>query len=71
MFHSSQAPELKAQGVEEAARDPNSNATSEDAQKVIADESKKAGVPAFRFDPNAPPEEKAAAAKAVRSLPIK
>ncbi len=46
----------------EAARDPNSNVTSDDAQKVMVDESKKAGVPAYRFDPNASPEEKAAAA---------
>jgi hypothetical protein len=55
--------ELKAEGVEEAARDPQSNVTSEDAQKVMADESKKAGVAAYRFDPNASPEEKAAAAR--------
>jgi hypothetical protein len=57
--------ELKAAGVEEAARDPNSNVNSDDVQKVIADESKKAGVPAFRFDPNATAEEKKAAAEAV------
>ena len=59
------AAELKAQGVEEAARDPNSKVTAEDAEKVMADESKKAGVAAYRFDPNASPEEKAAAARAV------
>lgn len=46
------------------ARDPNSNVTSDDVQKVIVNESKKAGVPAFRFDPNTTPEEKAAQAKA-------
>ena len=67
MFHSSQAAELKAQGVEEAARDPNSKVTSADAQKVMADESKKAGIAAYTFDPNASPEEKAAAARAVRA----
>ena len=62
MFGSSHAAELKAQGVEEAARDPNSNTTSDDAQRLIAEESKKAGVPAYKFDPNATPAEKAAAA---------
>ena len=61
----SHAAELKAQGVEEAARDPDSKVTAEDAEKVMADESKKAGVAAYRFDPNASPEEKAAAAAAV------
>ena len=60
-----QAAELKAQGVEEAARDPKSNVTSDDAQRKMQEESKKAGVPAFKFDPNASPAEKAAAAKAV------
>ena len=63
----SHAAELKAQGVEEAARDPNSKVTAEDAEKVMADESKKAGVAAYRFDPNASPEEKAASARAVWS----
>ena len=66
MFAGHQA-ELKAQGVEEAARDPNSNVSSEDVQKVLADESKKAGIAAYSFDPNASPEDKAAAAHA--SLP--
>ena len=65
---SSHASELKSQGVEEAARDPSTSVTSDDAQKFMADESKKAGAAAFRFDPNASPEEKAAAAKAVRTL---
>ena len=69
MFHSSQASELKAQGVEEAARDPNTNVTSDDAQRKIEQESKKAGIPAFKFDPNATPAEKAAAADAVRHQP--
>lgn len=47
------------------ARDPDTNVTAKDAEKVIMDESKKAGAPAFEFDPNASPEEKAAQAKAV------
>ncbi len=62
---SSQAAELKAQGVEEAARDPNSKVTSDDVQKVLANESERAGITAYRFDPDASPEEKAEAARAV------
>jgi hypothetical protein len=61
----SSAGELKAQGVVEAAQDPNSTVTAEDAQRKIVQESKKAGVAAFQFDPNATPEEKAAQARAV------
>ena len=65
----SSAAELKAQGVIEAAQDPNSSVTSADAQQKIVIESKKAGVAAFTFDPDASPEEKAAQARAV-STPI-
>ena len=61
----SEAAELKAQGVVEAAQDPNSSVTAEDAQKKIVQESKKAGVAAFEFDPDATPEQKAAQARAV------
>ena len=57
--------ELKQQGVEEAARDPKSNVTSEDAQRMMMKESHAAGGAAFTFDPNASPEEKAAAARDV------
>lgn len=57
--------ELKSELAEAAARDPNSNFSAEDAEKVILNESKKAGAPAFKFDPNASPEEKAAQAHAV------
>jgi hypothetical protein len=59
------AAELKAQGVIEAAQDPNSSVTADDAQQKIVMESKKAGVPAFTFNPDASPEEKAAQARAV------
>ena len=59
------AAELKAQGVVEAAQDPNSSVTADDAQQKIVAESKKAGIPAFTFDPDASPEEKAAQARAV------
>ena len=60
------ARELKAQGVVEAAQDPNSKVTAEDAQREIVAQSKNAGIPAFQFDPDASPEEKRAQAKAVR-----
>lgn len=59
------AAELKAQGVIEAAQDPNSSVTADDAQQKIVTESKKAGVAAFTFNPDASPEEKAAQARAV------
>ncbi|TVY20905.1 Uncharacterized protein LARI1_G001315 [Lachnellula arida] len=58
------AAELKAQGVEESARDPNSSTTANDAQRKIVQESQKAGVAAFSFDPDATPEQKAAQARA-------
>ena len=57
--------ELKSQGAEEAARDPNSSVTPQDAEDKIVDETKKAGGAVFRFNPNASPEEKAATAAAV------
>lgn len=57
--------ELKAQGAVEAAQDPNSSVTAADAEAKIVNEGKKAGVPAFSFDPDASPEEKAAQARAV------
>ncbi|EXJ83641.1 hypothetical protein A1O1_07265 [Capronia coronata CBS 617.96] len=55
--------ELKAQGAIEAAQDPNNAVTAEDAQRVIVDESRKAGSTALHFDPDASPEEKAAQAR--------
>lgn len=60
--------EAKQQAAEDLARDPNSSVTAEDAEKVIVEESKKAGAPTFTFDPNATPEQKAAQANAVRRL---
>lgn len=60
--------EAKQQAVEDLARDPNSKVTAIDAEKVIVEESKKAGAPTFTFDPNASPEEKAAQANAVRAM---
>lgn len=57
--------EHKQEIAEEAARDPHANFSAEDVEKVLVEESKKAGAPAFQFDPNASPEEKAAQARAV------
>lgn len=57
--------EAKQEVAIEAAADPNSKFTAQDAERVIVDESKKAGAAAFQFDPNATPEEKAAQARAV------
>ena len=57
--------ELKTQGVIEAAQDPNSKVSAEDAEKKILDESRKAGVAAYHFDPNASAEEKKALLKDV------
>jgi hypothetical protein len=58
--------ELKSQGAVEAAQDPNSSVTGDDAARVILDESKKGGSAALQFDPNATPAEKAAQARSVR-----
>ena len=57
--------EIKAQGAVEMANDPNSSVTANDAEKKIVEESQKAGVAAFHFDPDATPEQKAAQARAV------
>lgn len=52
-----------------AAQDPKSNVTAEDAEAVMTEESNKAGIPAFHFDPDASPEAKAAQARSV-SFPL-
>lgn len=61
--------ELRQQGAietaQQAAQDPQSNLRPEDVEKVLLDESKKAGMPAYQFDPDASPEAKAAATQAV------
>jgi len=69
MATAKEAGELKQQGVIQAARDPESSVTAADVEKTILDESRKAGIPAFQFDPNASVEEKRAQARAVRYLP--
>ena len=64
----SQAAELKQQGAIEAARDSESNVTAEDAERKLIEETKRAGLQAYQFDPNASPEEKAAQTRAVSSI---
>lgn len=60
-----EATELKQQGAIEAARDPESSVTADDAKRKVVEESKKAGVAAFTFNPDASPEEKAAQVREV------
>lgn len=62
------AAELKQQGAIEAAQDPDSKVTADDAQQKIVEESRRAGVTAFTFNPDASPEEKKAQAQAVRVI---
>lgn len=57
--------ETKSQDAIEAAQNPNSSVTAQDAERVILEESRKAGSAALQFDPNASPEEKAAQARSV------
>lgn len=59
------AAELKQQGAIEAARNPESSVSADDAQKKMLEESKAAGVAAFTFDPDASPEQKRAQAREV------
>ena len=66
----SRAGELKSQGAVEAAQSTEKKTTAQDAENVIAAESKKAGLPAFQFDPDASPEDKAAQVRSVSDLYI-
>ena len=59
------ANELKQQGAIEAAQDPESKVSSNDAQRQIVANSKQAGVTAFTFNPNDSVEEKKAQVQAV------
>ncbi|KAL4991822.1 hypothetical protein BDW68DRAFT_127780 [Aspergillus falconensis] len=60
--------ELKQQGAIETAQaayqDPQSHIQPETVEKKLVDETRKAGLPAYQFDPDASPEEKAAVAEA-------
>lgn len=59
------ANELKQQGAIEASRDPESSVSAEDAEKKILQDTRSAGVAAFKFDPDATPAEKKAQAREV------
>jgi hypothetical protein len=69
MATAAQEAEIKQQGAFEAARDPTNPVSAEDAELKAMTESKKAGVQAFSFDPDATPEQKAAQAASVSSHP--
>ncbi|EFX02579.1 membrane bound c2 domain containing protein [Grosmannia clavigera kw1407] len=58
------AGELKQQGAIEAAQRSNGTVTSTQAQAKIVQESNRAGVMAFNFDPDASPEAKRAQVRA-------
>jgi hypothetical protein len=61
--------EAKQQGIidtaQAAANDPQSHIPPELAEKKLVEESRKAGVPAFQFNPDDSPQAKAEAAKSV------
>jgi len=59
------SPEAKVDAAVQLAQDPDSVVSSDVAEKEIVQQSKRAGVPAFEFDPDASPEQKAAQARAV------
>ena len=64
--------EARQQGAIEtaqaASQDPQSHIRPETVEKKLVDETRKAGFPAYQFDPDASPEDKAAAAESVRGL---
>jgi hypothetical protein len=61
--------ELKEEGIIEAAtelaQDPQSQVNPEKVEEKLVEETRGAGVPAYQFDPDASPEDKAAAAESV------
>lgn len=59
------AHELKAEGALQAAADPDTPVTADQAEQVALHQAKAAGAAAFEFNPDADPEEKAAQLKAV------
>ncbi|KAJ6018194.1 hypothetical protein N7451_001573 [Penicillium sp. IBT 35674x] len=60
--------ELKEEGIIEAAtdlaQDPNSKVNPDTVEDALVKETRESGAPAYQFDPNASPEDKAAAAQA-------
>jgi hypothetical protein len=65
-----EAAELKQQGVIEAAQNPDSSVTADDAEKEIVNQSRNAGITALTIDPNASPEQRRAQARAVNTPPL-
>ena len=63
-LHHDRASELKQQNAVQAASDPSSSITAQDAEKTLLNESKASGAHAMAFDPNASAEDKAKQAKA-------
>ena len=63
--HPSINGELKSKAAVNAAADPHSTVTAEEAERTLMNEAEKAGTPAYFFDADAAPEEKAAIAHAV------
>jgi len=65
MFHHDQrAHETKQHEAIQAAQDPHSKITADDAERAIVQQTKEVGGAAFHFDANASPAEKAAQAQA-------
>ena len=60
--------ELRQQGAVEAARDSQNSVDAEDAEHKLVQETKKAGLDAYQFDPDASPEAKAAQARSVSDI---
>lgn len=58
-------PQDKVDAAVNLAKDPDSSVTAKVAEQEIVHQSKLAGIPAFEFDPDATPEQKAAQARAV------
>ncbi|KAL2864936.1 putative membrane bound C2 domain protein (vp115) [Aspergillus lucknowensis] len=67
--------ELKQQGAIEtaqaASQDPNSHIQPETVEHKLVDEARKVGLPAYQFDPDASPEEKAAEAESQIPLDLR
>lgn len=57
--------EHKEHAAIEAAQDPNSSVTVDEAETIIKEQARASGAPTYSFDPNASPEAKAEQAKAV------
>jgi hypothetical protein len=62
--------EMKIEGTVEAAEelynDPQSHVNPDKIEEKVVEDAQQAGVPAYQFDPDASPEDKANAAKGVR-----